>query len=210
MKNKKTYYLLVLDRSGSMQDCVNETISGFNEQVQMIRDLKRRFPEQEFYVSLTIFNHLVEHPLEAVNIDRVKELTLHSYIPDGTTALLDAIGDSVIRLKHAIADEIKRDEATAVVVILTDGYENASKEFSFGRISKMIRELEANDSWTFSFLGTTRDSVETAVKMNISQENSILYDKADTRATFHNLANSMEEYAEAKSEGIKKKEFIKK
>jgi uncharacterized protein YegL len=210
MKNKKTYYLLILDRSGSMQDCVNETISGFNEQIQMIGDLQKRYAEQEFKVSLTVFNHMVEHPFETVDIHKVKELSLHNYIPDGSTALLDAIGDSVIRLKHAISDEIERDEATAVVVILTDGYENASKEFSFDRVSKMIKELEKSDSWTFSFLGTTRDSIEAAKMMNISSRNSAIYDKKSMRKTYQNLAVSMEEYMDAKSEGIKKKDFLKK
>jgi uncharacterized protein YegL len=210
MKNKKTYYLLVLDRSGSMQDCVQETISGFNEQIQMIRDLQKRFPEQEFRVSLTIFNHLVDHPFETVDIQKVKELTTYSYIPDGSTALLDAVGDSVIRLKHAIAGEIQRDEATAVVVILTDGYENASQEFSFERVSKMIKELEKSDSWTFSFLGTTRESIDAARRMNISKQNSAVYDKSDTLLTYHNLAHAMEEYIEAKDIGMKKKDFLKK
>jgi hypothetical protein len=61
MKNKKTYYLLILDQSGSMADCAVPTINGFNEQVQMIANLQNRFPNQEFYVSLTIFNDQVEH-----------------------------------------------------------------------------------------------------------------------------------------------------
>lgn len=210
MKNKKTYYHLILDRSGSMQDCVRETISGFNEQVQMIRNLQKRFPEQEFRVSLTIFNDQVEHPNEMTDIHRMKELTRESYIPDGGTALLDAIGDSVIRLKHAISDEIERDEATAVVVILTDGEENSSREFSFDRISKMIKELEKSDSWTFSFLGTTQAAIESALKMNISRQNSAVYSKDNTRETFHEIAHSMAEYMEVKNEGLKSKEFLKK
>jgi uncharacterized protein YegL len=210
MKNKKTYYLLILDRSGSMQDCAGETISGFNEQIQMISDLQKRHPEQEFRVSLTVFNHMVEHAFETVDIHHVKELSHHNYIPGGSTALLDAIGGSVIRLKHAINDEIERDEATAVVVILTDGYENASKEFSFERVSKMIKELEKSDSWTFSFLGTMYDSIETANKMNIRSENSVIYDKKFMHETYKNLATSMEEYIDAKSEGRKKKDFLKK
>ncbi len=210
MKNKKTYYLLILDRSGSMQDCVKETISGYNEQIQMIRDLQKRFPEQEFRISLTTFNHDVEHPIEMADVNYVKELSERSYIPSGSTALLDAIGDSVSRLKQSIFNEIQSDEATAVVVILTDGYENASKEFSHSQIAAMIKELEKNDSWTFSFLGATIDAVETASKMNIKRENAVSYDKAETITTLHKLAHSMSEYAEAKHEGRKSKDFLKK
>jgi uncharacterized protein YegL len=210
MKNKKTYYLLVLDRSGSMQDCISETISGFNEQIQMIRSLQNRFPEQEFRISLTTFNHTVEPVFENVDIRMVKELGRHNYLPEGTTALLDAIGDSVIRLKHAIAGEIENDEATAVVVILTDGLENASREFSFERVSKLIKELERSDSWTFSFLGTTREAVESAQRMNINRLNTRVYDKADMSDTLANIANSMEDYLEDKQAGVKRKTFLRK
>ncbi len=210
MKNKKTYYQLILDRSGSMQDCVRETISGFTEQIQMIRDLQKRFPEQEFRISLTTFNHDVEHPFEMANVQYVKELSKDSYIPSGSTALLDAIGDSVSRLRHSISEEISRDEATAVVVILTDGHENASREYTHAQISDTIKELEKSDSWTFSFLGATPDAVETAAKMNIKKENSAFYHKEDTITTLHKLAHSMADYAEVKSEGRKTKDFLKK
>lgn len=200
---------MILDRSGSMQDCVNETIAGFNEQVQMIRDLQQKFPEQEFRVSLSIFDHIVEHIFEIEDVKKIRELNDSSYIPSGSTALLDAIGDSVIRLKHAIKEEIDRDEATAVVVILTDGFENASREFSFERVGKLIKELETGDSWTFSFLGTTKESIDMAVKMNISRNNTAVYNKSATHKTYQKLGNSLGEYFESKQIGIKSKDFLK-
>lgn len=203
MKNKKTYYLMILDRSGSMQDCVQETINGFNEQIQMIRDLQLRFPEQEFQISLTTFNHELEHPFEMTNVNYVKELSLHSYIPSGSTALLDAIGDAVSRLKASAMDEISRDEATAVVVILTDGHENASREFTHQQIGDLIKELEKTGSWSFSYLGATIDAVEVAEKMNISRRNSVVYKKSETGKVYTDLANSFIHYAEAKSEGAR-------
>ncbi|TAH43992.1 MAG: VWA domain-containing protein [Bacteroidetes bacterium] len=208
MKNKKTYYLMILDRSGSMQDCVQETINGFNEQIQMIRDLQLRFPEQEFQISLTTFNHEVEHPFEMTNVNYVKELSLHSYIPSGSTALLDAIGDAVSRLKASAMDEISRDEATAVVVILTDGHENASREFTHQQIGDLIKELEKTGSWSFSYLGATIDAVDVAEKMNISRRNSVVYKKSETGKVYTDLANSFMHYAEAKSEGRTMSDFL--
>lgn len=199
---------MILDRSGSMQDCVQQTISGFNEQIQMIRDLQKRFPEQEFRISLTTFNHDVEHPFERTNVNYVKELGPHSYIPSGSTALLDAIGESVNLLKSAIKDEILGDEATAVVVILTDGYENASKEFSQQQIGDMIKGLESSGCWTFSYLGATFDAVDVAERMNIRRENSIAYNKQETRKVYSDLASSMADYVEAKSRGKKKRDFL--
>lgn len=209
MKNKKTYYLLVLDRSGSMQDCMHETISGYNEQVQMIKELQDRYPEQEFHISVTTFNQYVEHPFVDCRGRELKELTTESYIPDGGTALLDAIGEGVINLKTRRGQEFNDDEATAVVVILTDGHENASKMFSLDTVRNMIRELEATNKWTFSFIGATRDALYVARTMNILAENAAYFDKRNVKQTLHNVADSMSDYAEKKSKGESLKEFLK-
>lgn len=210
MKNKKTYYLLILDSSGSMSDCLNETISGFNEQIQMINDLDKRFPEQEFRISLTTFNHLISHPFKLKKTKEVSLLTNQSYVPDGSTALLDAIGESVISLKATIQKEIDNDEATAVVVILTDGCENASRIFNWDAISKLIRELEETQSWTFSFLGATLESLKAASRINIKQNNTAQWSKTRTRETMINLAESFTVYASEKSRGSKPSDFLKK
>lgn len=210
MKNKKTYYLLVLDRSGSMQMCLNETISGYNEQVQMIRDLQLRYPEQEFHVSLTTFNHLVEHPFTDCRNGEIKELTSHSYIPDGSTALLDAIGEGVINLKSRHSQEFNDDEATAVVVIITDGHENVSKVFTLDAVRNMIRELESTGKWTFSFLGASRDALHVARTMNIRSENAAYFEVSDIKGKMKEVAHSLADYAEIKSKGERPTQFLKK
>ena len=74
LKNKKTYYQLILDKSSSMQDCVSTTVNGFNEQMQMIRSMKKKFPEQEFLVSLTTFNQDVYFDVDQADPDNIKEL----------------------------------------------------------------------------------------------------------------------------------------
>ena len=209
MKNKKTYYLLILDRSGSMNDCVNETISGYNEQLQMIRDLQNRFPEQQFYASLTTFNHTVEHPFMECNVSTMRELTTNSYIPDGMTALLDAIGEGVMNLKARKSEEFENDEATAVVVIMTDGHENSSRIFQKEAIRRMIRELEATENWTFSFMGATHDALEVANDMNIRSQNALKLDKQDIKASMQRVSREMATYAEEKSLGNKIKDFFR-
>lgn len=210
MKNKRTYYQLILDQSGSMSSCIRPTIDGYNEQIQMIRDLQKKFPEQEFRVSLTIFNHFVDHRSDRAGIEQLAELNEMVYVPDGGTALLDAIGESVTLLNSKIAEEVRRDEATAVVVILTDGHENSSRLFSLEAIRGMIRELEAGNNWTFSFLGATRDALEQASNLNIKRENSLRYDKANTREVFHELGSSMAAYVADKAAGKKSGNFLKK
>jgi hypothetical protein len=210
MKNKNTYYQIILDRSGSMSDCLSETISGFNEQLQMIQDLQRRFPEQHFYVSLTIFNHLISHTMSCCSSDQLKPLTLETYVPDGSTALLDAIGESVMSLKTKIEPQLENDEATAVAVILTDGHENASRIFDWHAIRRMITELEASGNWTFSFLGAKRDALETASNLNIRQQNAASFEKMQLRNTIHNVSESLMDYAFKKRKGEKPNDFLKK
>ncbi len=200
---------MILDRSGSMIDCVNETISGFNEQIQMIKDLQIRHSDQQFYISLTTFNNLLDHTYQECKVEDMKELDKNSYIPNGGTALLDAIGESVMNLKARKGNEFDRDEATAVVVILTDGQENSSRIFKLEAIRNMIRELEAGSNWMFSFMGATVDAIEVASSMNIRRQNSAQFNKSDIQGSIYSLGDSFADYAEEKSLGKKPKRFLK-
>ena len=74
IKNKKTYYQLLLDRSGSMSSCAEEAVSGFNEQVQQIKSLQEKYPEQEFLVSLTTFNEAMSMDIDRKKAGEIKEL----------------------------------------------------------------------------------------------------------------------------------------
>jgi hypothetical protein len=198
---QKTYYHIILDQSGSMQDCLQSTISGFNEQLQVIRSLEGRFPEQEIRLGLTRFNEEVMHTYFARPADRVAKLTSAIYHPNGSTALYDAIGLSTQKLKDSIELELIAGLATVVVVILTDGYENSSRYYNLNQVKGLIRELEATGKWTFSYLGATLDAVEIAASLNIQQENSMSFHKADIRQTFDWLGTSMGGYLKRRREG---------
>ena len=226
-KNTKTYYLLILDKSGSMDNVISETVNGFNEQVQMIKNLKEKYPEQEIIVSLTTFNHDVEHDLFLAKPSQLKELEAlrawqenrHNmvetvnliYRPGGLTALYDAIGRSVNKLRETIKKEIKNNEASAVVVIITDGYENASREYSYEDIRQLIGKLEKSNNWTFSYLGATPDAVDIARGMNIASHNAMYYDKMKMQKVWkEDLNESMENYIKSKTSGSVNKDFLKK
>jgi uncharacterized protein YegL len=226
-KNTKTYYLLILDKSGSMDNVISETVNGFNEQVQMIKNLKEKYPEQEIIVSLTTFNHYVDHDLFLTKPSQLKELKAlrgrptnrHGiaetvnfvYFPSGLTALYDAIGRSVNKLREKIKKEIKNNEASAVVVIITDGHENASREYSYEDIRQLIGKLEKSNNWTFSYLGATPDAVDIARGMNIASHNAMYYDKMKMQKVWkEDLNESMENYIKSKISGSVNKDFLKK
>jgi len=222
VKNKKTYYQIILDKSGSMNDCVASTINGFNEQMQLIKSMKEKYPDQEFFVSLTTFNKDISFDIDIANPDHVKELVssvakvgwLKSndnivYNPSGMTALYDAIGNSIKRIRKTAENEIKNDEATVVVVIMTDGHENSSTEYSYSQIQSMIKELESSENWTFSYLSSTIDAVDYAVKMNIRRENAIMFSKSNLKGTFNDMSHSLSSYFDKKQKNIKEKQFFK-
>ena len=224
VKNKKTYYQIILDKSGSMSDCIESTVNGFNEQMQMIKSLQTKFPEQEVLVSLTTFNQDIDFDVECSIPSELKEMTSEQkrsswfnestdhvvYSPNGMTALYDAIGKSVNKIQDIAKKEIEKDEATVVVVIITDGHENSSTEFRYEQIQSMIKELEKSENWTFSYLSNTLDAVDYATRMNIKRENAIRYSKSNMMGTHSDISSSLDSYMEKKMRNIKEKQFFKK
>lgn len=192
--DNKIYYLLILDRSGSMQSCAQSAISSFNEQLQLIKSLNRKYKDQEILVSLTLFNQEVNIVVERMRPDSVKELTFRTYNPDGMTALNDAIGISVAKLDQAIREEVRAGLASAIVVIITDGYENASMAWNDAAIRNLIKEYESTGKWTFSYLGSTPDAVEIAANLNIDASRSAIFAQDVVGEAFEMLNESIEEY----------------
>ncbi|GMU87025.1 MAG: hypothetical protein AMXMBFR48_22660 [Ignavibacteriales bacterium] len=191
---KTIYYQLILDRSGSMESVREQTVSSFNEQVSAIQQLVKEFPDQPVSVSLTLFNDRIDIPLQEESPARIKPFTRKDYEPNGTTSLLDAIGMSVTRLQTKIADQLKNGEAEVIVVILTDGHENSSRNFNLAQIAGLIRELEATGNWKFSYLGATLDAIDVAAQMNIDAKYSVRFQKEHTGRTMSKISDSVASY----------------
>ena len=177
MKQTKTIYHLILDRSGSMIDCLENTINGFNEQIHRIRRIKAEFPDDEMTVGLTIFNEEVIIKYLASDPQDVSLLDSDSYRPGGSTALLDAIGFTVKRIESELERSNNIQDTSVIVVVITDGHENASKVFSMPEIKLMIARLEETTNWNFAFIGATLDAVEVAKAMSIKSKNSYSFNK---------------------------------
>lgn len=202
MQKQKTIYHLILDKSGSMSDCIEQTISGFNEQIEKIRKLEKDYPEQELSIGLTTFNDYVVDHFFMRSPESVKKINSEIYRPSGSTALLDAIGLTIKKIEKEIQHYQNECNTTVVFVILTDGYENASKLFKLEDIRSAIQRLEGTEKWTFSFIGATLDAVDVAASMSIKRQNSFMFDKSNmTNMVFSNLSASMEEYMLKKREG---------
>ena len=199
MKTRKTIYHLIVDKSGSMTDCIDNTINGFNEQVNRIKHMALEFEEEEITLGLTTFNTYVNHHYFQLNPSAVELLNNVTYLTQGSTALLDAIGETVTQIERKILESTI--PTTVIVVILTDGYENASKRYNLVKIRNMISRLEETGKWTFSFIGATLDAVDVAASLSIKRQNSFAFDKEDMgQSVWNKLDKSVSSYFNKKRE----------
>lgn len=165
MNKHQVYNLIVLDESGSMQSIKNATISGFNEVVQTIKGAERNFPEQEHFVSLITFNGLgIKTILDKQPVTALNELNANSYKPDASTPLYDAIGKGINALINYLPAQ--NGQYNVLVTILTDGEENASREFSGAQIKQLIDQLK-EQGWTFTYIGANHDVEKAAASLSI-------------------------------------------
>ena len=173
----QVYNLIILDKSGSMSSIANAAISGFNETVGGIRSAQERFKDtQEHFVSLMIFCNCEKTMVyDMVPVNEVKELTSREYRPCCCTPLYDAMGISINALYNAIKD---KEDATAVVTIITDGLENASKEYSGKAIKALVERMKNEEGWNFAYIGTNQDVEATASSLNIDHHMSFRDDEA--------------------------------
>ena len=202
MQKQKTIYHLIVDKSGSMSDCIEQTINGFNEQVTKIQQLQKEYPEQELTIGLTTFNDEVHQHFFQSSPANVRNLNNDTYRPDGSTSLFDAIGMTVQIIENEIKQQLNNSNTTVVIVILTDGHENSSKIFNLSEIRQNISRLEETGKWTFSFIGATLDAADVADSMAIKRQNSFVFEKSNMKAgLFDKLSSSMENYMDKKRRG---------
>jgi len=196
---KKTHYHLIVDKSGSMADCIDQTITGINEQMQHIKIIDQKNPDQEIRMGLTLFNIDIFHRFVAIPAADVRPISLLDYIPQGCTSLYDAVGSTIEMLEKKVN---QAEDTTAVVIIITDGYENSSTRYSLAQINEKIARLEKTGRWTFSFIGATFDAASVAETMNIHRKNSFVFSKASmAEEVWDKLSQSMSRYIDKKKQG---------
>jgi len=201
----KTYYNLILDQSGSMSGSRTETLNALNAQIESCRQIASTHDNQELFLSLTLFNDSAHCLYSNKTPNQIPLLTQKQYEPNGSTALLDAIGMQINKMEEVIqpGDDV-------VMVILTDGQENASQYYNFKQISDRISQLKATERWTFSFMGADIDAWDIASRLQIDRDEVVSFDKRDMSKQMHRVSNDMSEFMKLKSEGGKKKGFFSK
>ncbi|WP_404451350.1 VWA domain-containing protein [Virgibacillus necropolis] len=171
MNKNLTEIIFLLDRSGSMSGLEKDTIGGFNALVE-----KQCRLEGETILTAAIFDDQYEILWNGVDANKVK-LTEENYFVKGTTALLDAVGKTILDVGQRLSKTSEeRTPGKVLFVITTDGMENASREFSHQKVKEMIRHQEEKYGWEFIFIGANIDVVKEADNVGISMENSYCFE----------------------------------
>ena len=189
----KVHNLIILDESGSMESIKKTIIQGFNEIVQTVKGIEKEFPEQEHFISLVTFNGLGNKILHFIDpASRLEQIDEKRYQPNASTPLYDAMGFSFAKLRQVVEN---LTDYNVLVTILTDGEENASKEFTGIAIKKLIEELKLN-RWTFTYIGADHDVEKFAASISITNTIHFQKNEANMKAMFAKESNSRANYSQ--------------
>lgn len=182
MNNNLTEIVFILDRSGSMAHLEEDTIGGYNSFLK-----KQKNEEGEATVTTVLFDDRYEIVHNNADIKKVNMLTRKDYYARGMTALLDAIGKtiSLVGNRHKLSPQSLVPGKT-LVVIITDGYENASREYNMHDIKAIVKRQKEKYNWEFIFLGANIDAIAAAGDIGIAPDRSATY-RADEKGTQMNF-----------------------
>ena len=191
MKKGLTEMVFILDRSGSMAGLEADTIGGYNSMLK-----KQKALEGEALVSTVLFDHASTVICDRMPLSKVPEMTEEEYFVRGCTALLDAVGGAIHHIGnvHKYARDEDRPEKT-VFVITTDGMENASKTYTYGRVQEMIKRQTEKYGWEFLFLGANIDAKAEAGRLGIRERRAVKYqnDKKGTALNYKVVGEAIAE-----------------
>jgi uncharacterized protein YegL len=178
MKKGLTELVFSLDKSGSMGGLESDTIGGYNSMFA-----KQQAVEGEAQVTTVLFDNNYELLHDRIDIKAVSPITEREYQVGGSTALLDAIGRTIHKIGNAQKNTAEDYRAEKVVfVIITDGEENASREYTSDKVKAQIERQKSRYGWEFIFLGANIDAVETAGRFGIAPDRAVDY-LADSEGT---------------------------
>ena len=195
MNYNLTELVYILDMSGSMAPLAKDTIGGYNSMIEQQKKLNLETPGMKANVTTVLFDDRYIMLHDRADLDTVTEMTSKEYVPTGMTAMLDAIGKTVVSVGQKLA-AMPEDERPGLVsvTIITDGYENASKEYTWDAIRKMIKEQREKYSWLFSFVGANIDVNKTVYDLGIDRSFAASYtaSEAGVESVYTSLTKGIE------------------
>lgn len=202
MKDGYIHISVILDRTGSMETIRDDTIGGFNAFLNAQK-------AELGLASLTLVQFDSQDPYEIVYhfkpLAEVPELTRETFVPRATTPLLDAIGRGINDLEKSLADITEAERPSRVVmVVITDGQENASREFRKDQIEKMIKEKQEKATWQFVFLSADLNAIGDALASGVRAASTLAHDKDShgVGAAWASLSGRVSDYRSGNKEDV--------
>ena len=174
---KRIFNLIILDESGSMHGLEKMCVDGVNETIQTIKNASKANPDQKQMFSFVTFSGRVmnEHPIRVKTyleeITKVEEFPVEAYVPNGNTPLFDAMGIALTELEKKVTDD-----DIALVTVITDGYENASRMYSQRAIQNLVSRLDER-GWVFTYIGANQDAMYESSKIGIKNSMNFCADE---------------------------------
>lgn len=211
--NGETLITLVLDETGSMNSCLDATISSINDYIGSQKGQEGianvslfKFSDTAGYARSyanvgakpAVQSELIRTVFENKVVTEVPELTRSNYKPDGGTNLYDAIGSTIRRVEAQLSGLTEVPDV--LVVIVTDGGENASKEFKLADVKALVQSKE-QEGWTFVYLGANQDAWQVGQSFGLSKGQTMSYETTAMNATMSTLAESTATYRSLRSSG---------
>lgn len=198
-----SHVFIILDESGSMSSVRDVTISGVNEQIQKIKE-NSKSDKVKTFVSFVTFNSNGQTKFRVFNqpVENLKEITTSDYVPNGMTAMYDAVAETLDKYLAETKHEDKN--TTYLAVIVSDGAENDSKKFTAKDVSERIQKLQKTGRWTISYMGANQDLSKVSQDLGISLGNMAKY-SSTTRGTVKAMAcssNALGDYMMERSRGF--------
>ena len=195
MARTKVYNVIIMDRSGSMWDIQRPAIMGFNEVLGGVKAAAQKYADtQEQLMTLVLFDSgSIDELYWNADPATVPILTTKTYVPGACTPLYDAMGRTLTKLEG----EIKGDaDASVVVTVITDGYENNSHEYDLAAIRALVEHLKEK-GWSFAYMGTDHDVHGVSVGLSIT--NVVKFEKTEeeTLKTFRKERRARERWMDA-------------
>lgn len=197
MNQKLTELVFILDRSGSMSGLEEETIGGFNSMID-----KQKSIEGDVIVSTVLFDNQFDVLHNRIPLNKIQPLTKETYYVRGTTALLDAIGRSVQKIRHIhTLIQTKDIPSKVMIVIMTDGMENSSKEYSYHDVKMLIDTMTKEKEWEFIFLGANIDAINVGQRFGMRKDRVANYhaDKEGTSLNYEVISDAVTQYRRSRT-----------
>ncbi len=195
MNKNYTDVTIIVDRSGSMYSCKTDSEGGLNSFID-----EQKQEKGECKVTLIEFNDKARTVFNALPIARVANYTLN---PSGGTALLDALGTAIDTAGERFAKMKEKDRPGLVIfVVITDGEENCSKEYTKQAIKERIERQQNQYNWQFTFLGADQDAFGEARNLGFKQEAVSNFSKGKFKSAYDAVSRNVKSMRSASRSGL--------